>query len=168
MARIPADPVKVEENSLSVNQRKITILVIWTVCHTSRCFLRRIVQFYNHHKWICWPWESNTFDLVQAPCDGTIAIQKVHQSNNPTLTRNLHGKSVAADANKVESHTLDRHPAGGPAHGEDALHLHGPELLPLDLHCGGLERDGHLQPWGVFIAPASLQNIYSQTNVLPL
>lgn len=62
------------------------------------------------------------------------------------LTGNLHGKCVAADADEVEGHTLDCHPAARGPYGEDALHLHGPVLLPLDLHCGSLERDGHLQP----------------------
>lgn len=62
------------------------------------------------------------------------------------LTRNLHGKSVAADADEVEGNTLDRHPPAGGPDGEDALHLHCPVLLPLDLHCGSLQGDCQLQP----------------------
>lgn len=84
----------------------------------------------------------------------------------PTLTGNVHGKSVTADTDKVEGHTLNRHPPVGQPHSKDALHLHGPVLLSLDLHCGSLERDCHLQPCTVSIAPASLQHGCNQTNVL--
>lgn len=71
------------------------------------------------------------------------------------LTSNIHGKSVAAVANEVESHALHRHPPAGRPHGEDALHLYSAVLLSLHLHRGSLERDRHLQPWGGFIAPAA-------------
>ena len=79
-------------------------------------------------------------------------------------TGDLHGERVAADADEVEGHALHRHPLSGRPHGEDALHLHGAVLLPLDLHGGRLERDRQLQPRGVFIAPASLKHIFRQTE----
>lgn len=80
------------------------------------------------------------------------------------LTGNLHGKGVAADSDEVEGHALHRHPPAGRPDGEDALHLHSPVLLPLHLHRGSLERDRHLQPRVIFIAPASLQRTHSQTK----
>lgn len=70
------------------------------------------------------------------------------------LTRNLYSKGVAADANEVVGHALDCHPATGQPHSKDALHLHGPVLPSLHLHCGSLERDGHLQPSLMSVAPA--------------
>lgn len=84
--------------------------------------------------------------------------------NSDHLTRNLQGKGVAADTDKVEGHTLHRHPLTGRPHGENALHPHGSILLPLDLHCGGLEGDRQLQPWGAFIAPASSKHMQSDTE----
>lgn len=85
-------------------------------------------------------------------------------NNYPILTRNLHGKCIAADANEVKGHTLDCHPPVGWPHGEDTLHLHSPILLPLDLHRWSLEGNRHLHPCGVFIAPASLKEICGQTK----
>lgn len=88
-------------------------------------------------------------------------------NNYPILTRNLHSKRVAADADEVEGHTLDSHPTAGWPHCEDALHLHGPVLLPLDLHRWSLERNRHLHPCGVFIAPASLKHIRLDKGTQP-
>lgn len=79
------------------------------------------------------------------------------QTKRHTLTRNLHGKSVSADASEIESHTLHSHPLVGQAHSQDALHLYSAILLPLDLHSRSLEGYRQLQPWRVFIfiAPVS-------------
>lgn len=80
-----------------------------------------------------------------------------------TLTRDLHSEGVAADPNEVEGHTLHRHPPVGQPHGEDALHLHGSILLPLHLHRGSLERNGHLQSRVAPVTPVSLQHGHDQT-----
>lgn len=78
-----------------------------------------------------------------------------------TLTRNLNSKCVAADANKVVGHTLNRHSAIGQPHSKNALHLYSPVLPSLHLHCGSLERDGHLQPCLMSVAPAAQWHVHN-------